>query len=32
MENRLGILSTEDLADAEEKLGKIGARKLFDSG
>ena len=32
MENKLGIMSSEDLADVEERLGKIAARKLFDSG
>lgn len=32
MENKLGIIAADALADAEERLGKLGARKLFDSG
>lgn len=32
MENKLGIISNDELAAAEEKLGKLAARNLFDTG
>ncbi|MCH5165882.1 MAG: Fic family protein [Clostridiales bacterium] len=32
MENKLGIISAVELADAEERLGKLGVRNLYDSG
>lgn len=32
MENKLGIVSLEELADVEERLGKLRARELFDKG
>lgn len=32
MKNKLGITSAEELADVEERLGKLRARELYDSG
>ncbi|MDE7463467.1 MAG: Fic family protein [Clostridiales bacterium] len=32
MNNKLGITSVEELAEVEERLGKLRARELFDSG
>ena len=32
MENKLGITSAEELAEAEERHGKLRARELYDSG
>lgn len=32
MNNKLGITSAEELAEVEERLGKLRARELFDSG
>lgn len=32
MKNKLGITSVEELADVEERLGKLRAREMYDSG
>ncbi len=32
MKNKLGITSAEELADVEERLGKLRAREMYDSG